>query len=165
MWFLARVSAPGAEPGTFDVEYEDDGNREAMVPVEELRLVGVDVAEDEAASAAPPKPLPLPLEGLLQLSGLIGGGGEEEDDDDVDGQEEGSGGGGGGKVPRTIVHRQQPRQRGRVDGDLRGEGKSAEDEDEVDGEGGAFVLEGGHDRLASGGGIRGIRFLRKSQRA
>ena len=104
------------------------------------------------------------LEGLLQLSGLIGGG-EEEEDDDVDGQEEGSGGGGSGKVPRTIVHRQQPRQRGRVDGDLRGEGKSAEDEDEVDGEGGAFVLEGGHDRLASGGGIRGIRFLRKSQRA
>ena len=161
MWFSARVSAPGAEPGTFDVEYVDDGNSEAAVPVEELRLVGVDVAEDEAASAAPPKPLPLPLEGLLQLSGL--GGGEEEDDDDVDGQEESSGGGGSGKVPRTIVHRQQPRQRGRVGSIPQGDEKTAEDE--ADGEGGAFVLEGGHDRLASGGGIRGIRFLRKSQRA
>ena len=129
---------------------------------EDLACV-VSVSEAEAAAAAPPKPLPLPLEGLLSLTGGGAGGAEDKD---------GSGGGSGGgpvdefgeplKVPRAIVHRQPDQQQG----PQQQQGQQQQQrEDKEDGEGGAFVLEGGHERLASGGGIRGIRFLRNSQKA
>ena len=117
------------------------------------------------------RPLPLPLEGLLSLVG----GAEEKGEDgtmyDMDGVPL--------KTPRAILHRHPSDQAGGRGGGggggggggrgggaaAGGGGGDADGEGKDDGEGGAFVLEGGHDRLASGGGIRGIRFLRNSQRA
>jgi len=79
--------------------------------------------------------LPLPLEGLLDISNLRA-------DAPV-------------KTPRAVVHDNSGTSRHRSD-------SSGAKEEEASG---VFVVEGQQEHLATGGGVRGIRFLKNSTRA
>jgi len=90
---------------------------------------------DGAPPKLPPSSMVLPLSGLLQQ-----GSGSDEGETIV-------------KTPRAVVHTTS----------LKDGGDSKHGDENVDS--GVFVVEGQQDRLAGGGGLRGIRFLKNSTRA
>lgn len=138
------------------MQYLDDGKMEKAVPASELRLTSE--LNMEGPRVAPPKPLPLPLEGILhEGSGptceAIAMTPRATVHCPRDAPSGGGGGGGGGG-------------RGARDEAKQSESKGGEREDKDGGtESTVFVLEGQQESLATGGGVRGIRFLRNSARA
>jgi hypothetical protein len=138
------------------VPYLDDGKTEKGVPADELRLTSE--LNKDGPGPAPVKPLPLPLEGLLYSENSANG---EAKSDAI------------AMTPRATVHRSfdDDREAGEAKcgngGGRQGEGKEDEkgrdrfDDDDST----VFVVEGQQQSLATGGGVRGIRFLRNSTRA
>jgi len=120
----------------YDVQYLDDGKTECGVPEDELRFTS---ELDRDMRNMPPKSLSLPLEGLLDISNL-------RTDAPV-------------KTPRAVVHNS-------LDSSCSLQsGRSGNEAKELDETSGVFVLEGQQEHLATGGGVRGIRFLKNSTRA
>ena len=128
------------------MQYLDDGKNERDVPLQELRLTseqdrGHNLGQDFQGQT-PPMNLPLPLEGLLHNI-------TSNPDASVP-----------VKTPRAIVHGKVNSLRGSSSGS--GEEKGGDD---GTADSTVFVVEGQQENLATGGGMRGIRFLRNSTRA
>ena len=119
----------------YDVQYLDDGKTEKAVPFEELRLTSEGM-RDGAPSRVPPPQVLL----SLPLGGLL------HPNANGPGREEAV-----AKTPRAVVHARS------------GRGEREQNDELADS--GVFVVEGQQERLAGGGGLRGIRFLKNSTRA